>query len=390
MEIPDQIPNIQSLTFEVLMKLIDEHSIFAITDEKGVITHANSEFLKLSQYSREELIGSSHNILRSDEHSDEFFTNLWHTISSGETWKGEIKNKAKDGSHYWLKTTIRAMYNPKNEIIAYVSLRTDITDHKKNEQQAVEDKEEIKKQNEKLKEKDELLQTKNLKLETELLGQQKELLKNERLTSIGLLASRMSHDMRNPLSIIRVSMENIKMLNELNFKNIHQFEKIERATQRMTHQIDNVLDYVKDQYPRKYKIEFSKILTDAIDLTNIPRKVDLIRPKKDYEIVGDKRLFSTAMINLIYNAIQAINGIGTIEITINEIESITVIQIKDSGKGIPKENIEKIFDPLFTTKQSGTGLGLSSVKSIIEAHGGNILVTSPPTIFTITIPKNQD
>ena len=386
----DQVPNIQSLTFDVLMKLIDEHSIFAITDEKGVITHANNEFLRLSQYSREELIGNTHNILKSDEHSNDFFSELWQKITNGETWKGEIKNKAKDGSHYWLKTTIRPMYNTRREIIAYVSLRTDITEQKIAAEIAIKDEKEIKIQNEKLRKQDELLQTKNLKLETELLEQQEELLKNERLTSIGLLASRMSHDMRNPLSIIRVSIENIKMINELNFKNIHQFEKIERATQRMTHQIDNVLDYVKDQYPKKDKIKFSKILTDAIDLTNIPRKVDLIRPKKDYEIVADKRLFSTAMINLIYNAIQAINGIGTIEITINEIESITVIQIKDSGKGIPKENIEKIFDPLFTTKQSGTGLGLSSVKSIIEAHGGKIMVTSPPTIFTITIPKNQD
>jgi len=390
MEMSDQVPNIQSLTFDVLMKLIDEHSIFAITDEKGVITHANNEFLRLSQYSREELIGNTHNILKSDEHSNDFFSELWQKITNGETWKGEIKNKAKDGSHYWLKTTIRPMYNTRREIIAYVSLRTDITEQKIAAEIAIKDEKEIKIQNEKLRKQDELLQTKNLKLETELLEQQEELLKNERLTSIGLLASRMSHDMRNPLSIIRVSIENIKMINELNFKNIHQFEKIERATQRMTHQIDNVLDYVKDQYPKKDKIKFSKILTDAIDLTNIPRKVDLIRPKNDCEIVGDKRLFSTAMINLIYNAIQAINGIGTIEITINEIESITVIQIKDSGKGIPKENIEKIFDPLFTTKQSGTGLGLSSVKSIIEAHGGNILVTSPPTIFTITIPKNQD
>ncbi len=253
MEIPDQMPNIQSLTFEVLMRLIDEHSIFAITDEKGTITHANSEFLKLSQYTREELIGNSHNILRSDEHSDEFFSKLWQTIMSGETWKGEIKNKAKDGSHYWLKTTIRAMYNNKQEIIAYVSLRTDITDQKMKAQQAIDDKEEIKKQNEKLQKQDELLQTRNLKLETELLQQQQELLKNERLTSIGLLASRMSHDMRNPLSIIRVSLENIKMKDKLNFKNIHQYEKIERATYRMIHQIDNVLDYVKDQHPKKQK-----------------------------------------------------------------------------------------------------------------------------------------
>jgi len=165
----DQVPNIQSLTFDVLMKLIDEHSIFAITDEKGVITHANNEFLRLSQYSREELIGNTHNILKSDEHSNDFFSELWQKITNGETWKGEIKNKAKDGSHYWLKTTIRPMYNTRREIIAYVSLRTDITEQKIAAEIAIKDEKEIKIQNEKLRKQDELLQTKNLKLETELL-----------------------------------------------------------------------------------------------------------------------------------------------------------------------------------------------------------------------------
>ncbi len=120
---------------------------------------------------------------------------------------------------------------------------------------------------------------------------------------------------------------------------------------------------------------------------NIPRKVDLIKPKKDFEIIADQKLFSTALINLIHNAIQAINEKGTIEIAINELNTNMEIQIKDSGIGILKENIEKLFDPLYTTKQTGTGLGLSSVKSIIESHNGKISVTSPPTIFTITIPK---
>ena len=93
-------PHLQSLTFDVMMKLIDRHAIFAITDEKGIITHANSEFIRLSKYPREELIGNNHNIIKSDEHSEEFFSNMWSTISSGETWNGEIKNKAKDGSFY--------------------------------------------------------------------------------------------------------------------------------------------------------------------------------------------------------------------------------------------------------------------------------------------------
>jgi signal transduction histidine kinase len=93
------------------------------------------------------------------------------------------------------------------------------------------------------------------------------------------------------------------------------------------------------------------------------------------------------MINLILNAIQAVNNKGTIEITIEENKDTVIIQVKDSGIGISSENLDKIFEPLFTTKLSGTGLGLVGVKSIIESHQGKISVTSPPTVFTISLPK---
>ncbi|MBA4718199.1 MAG: GHKL domain-containing protein [Nitrosopumilus sp.] len=116
----------------------------------------------------------------------------------------------------------------------------------------------------------------------------------------------------------------------------------------------------------------------------------MIIPKNDVRLLCDKRQFSIVMNNLVLNGIQAINGAGTIEVALAVNKDVIVIQIKDSGKGISKENIDKIFEPLFTTKQHGTGLGLASVKSIIELHGGIISVTSPPSIFTITLPKIVD
>jgi two-component system sensor histidine kinase HydH len=122
----------------------------------------------------------------------------------------------------------------------------------------------------------------------------------------------------------------------------------------------------------------------------IPTRIELILPKNDIELVCDWEKLSILLYNLILNAIQSIVDSGTIEISVEENNDEIVIQVKDSGKGIPKENIETIFEPLFTTKQHGTGLGLVSVKSIIESHGGTISVTSPPTIFTITLPKTLE
>lgn len=107
---------------------LDEHAIVAITDEKGVITYVNDLFCKLSKYSREELIGQTHSIINSKHHSKQFFSDLWKTISSGTSWAGVICNQAKDGSLYWVKTTIFPFKDRKDKIISYVSVRTDITE----------------------------------------------------------------------------------------------------------------------------------------------------------------------------------------------------------------------------------------------------------------------
>jgi len=214
-------------------------------------------------------------------------------------------------------------------------------------------------------------------------------LKNDKFIIIGTLTSRLSHDLRNPLSIIKISLENIKMMygNKIQIK---QFEKIERAINRITHQVDNVLDFVREQPLELNKTKFSEIVAEAIDSLIVPNNIKMFLPKKDVELLCDKRQFSIAMNNLIFNSIQAIDGVGTIIISFEENKDTIVIEVEDSGKGIPKEKMDKIFDPLFTTKQTGTGLGLASVKSIIESHDGTISVTSSPTIFTITLPKISD
>ncbi len=210
----------------------------------------------------------------------------------------------------------------------------------------------------------------------------------EKLSSIGELSARIAHDLRNPLGIIKNAVELIEISSEeiTDEKLKKRIGMIKNAADRMLRQINDVLDFVRTRPLQLEKKSLSIILESSFK-SSVPKSIKITKPENDLSIIVDSKQLEIVFSNILINAVQAMENSGEIKVRITENENDVNIEIEDSGPGIPEDKIKQIFDPLFTTKSSGTGLGLVSCKNIIEQHKGNISVKNNPTIFEIILPK---
>lgn len=216
-------------------------------------------------------------------------------------------------------------------------------------------------------------------------------IKNERLTAIGELSASMAHDMKNPLGIIRTGMDIIKRNAGFNSEVDAVIQRMDRAVSRMSHQVEDVLNYVRRTPLLIKPVSVKSMITSAIQSLEIPKEIQIFIEGQDITIDCDEKKMEVLFINLILNSIQAIDqDKGKITIRVKQSNNKATVEIEDSGPGIEEKIIPDIFKPLVTTKQKGTGLGLASCKNIVEQHNGSISFQNNPTIFTITIPVTQN
>lgn len=350
-----------------LESALDAYAIVAITDARGKITYANDRFCLISGYSREELLGQDHRMLNSGLHPKEFMRHLWQTITAGRVWCGEIRNRAKSGSYYWVHTTIVPFFDQGSTPHHYVAIRVDITQR--------------------------------VLAETELRQRTAELARsNEDLQQFAYAAS---HDLQEPLRAIAgcVQILQRRYRQHLDARADELIQHAVDGAQRLQKLIEDLLLYsrVGSQGSGFGPVSLVDACQAAIaNLAVAVREsgaVFSIDPLP--QVLGDGTQLAQLFQNLFANAIKFRRAEPPrIQVGFTEQDSTWTLRITDNGIGVEPEYFERIFmifQRLHTRSQyPGTGIGLSVCKRIVERHGGQIWLESTPgqgTTFFFTLPR---
>jgi PAS domain S-box-containing protein len=331
---------------------LDQAAIVAATDQRGRITYANDKFCEISQYAREELVGQDHRIVNSGHHPKEFMQDLWRTIARGMVWRGEIRNRAKDGSFYWVDTTIVPFLDGGGKPRQYLAIRYDITARKQAEAQLRE---------------------------------------QAALARLGQLAAVVAHEVRNPLAGLRATLQII----DRRVAEPRDRSAIAAMIQRidgLNDKVEDLLLYARPRPPRRQAVDVKSLMREIATTAQISTgRADASVPVYGDEVkaFADPDMLRAALLNLTLNACQ-VAADREVEVRVAAADEACVIGVYDRGPGIAPDVRDRIFEPFFTTRVNGTGLGLAIVKRLIELQDGTVQLTDRPgggTIAEVTIPR---
>jgi two-component system cell cycle sensor histidine kinase/response regulator CckA len=355
--VTDSLKELRDLRFA-----LDEHAIVAITDQTGKIVYVNDKFCAISKYDRRELIGQDHRIINSGHHPKEFIRELWQTIARGHVWKGEFRNRAKDGSFYWVDTTIVPFLNDEGKPYQYVTIRVDISERKRAEEQRAD-------------------------LEEKLRQSQK-------IEAVGRLAGGVAHDFNNMLMVIRGQCE--MMLVGIGPEAPHlrsRAQEIIFTVDRAASLTTQLLAFSRQQVVELEVLELEPLLRDftkmIIRVLGEDVRLTFAMEPDLGKTVADQGLLTQVLLNLSLNARDAMphGGRLIIEAGNQVIEpgkeglfhdvpagNYCCISVTDTGSGMAPEVKSHVFEPFFTTKEKGkgTGLGLATVLGIIGQLNGHV------------------
>jgi PAS domain S-box-containing protein len=340
-----------------------------ITDHRGRIQYVNPAFEKITGYSRNEAIGASPRLLKSDEHDHQFYQSLWQTIAKGEIWSGHFINRKKDGTLYDEECIISPVRDHTGRIINYVSLKRDVTHEK---------------------------------------GLERQLIQSQKHEALGTLAGGIAHDLNNILSPVMGYASLAKNRLSPEDRTYQYLEKIFQAGERASNLVNQILTFCRKKEPIREPLHMGTIVEEVLNFLRgtLPATIEIRQnlQKSAGLVLADSNQIHQVIMNLCTNAYQAIRDEGgVLEISLREQigppcstsenrlfkRKHLRLAISDSGCGMDQETKARIFEPYFTTKEEGSGLGLATVRGIIESHEGIISVHSQPgkgTTFEIFLP----
>ena len=389
---------------------IEKSNIVSKTDINGIITFVNDEFCKISGYTREELLGKNHNIVRDPSVPASNFKLLWDTIKAKKTYKSTVKNRKKDGTVFYVNTTVIPILDKNGDIEEFIAIRYDVTKEVLLKKELEKKELELKQLNKTLEKKVQTQTSQLLELNQTLeLRVQKEIAKNEekqkimfwqsRLASLGQMLANVAHQWRQPLTQLNLNIFNMKNASLKDEKDevIHFYNESKNVIQNMSTTIDDFTNFFKPNKEKKYfNLEESiQEVKGILEQSIIKEQISIELDFHEITLLGIPNELSQVIINLIQNAKDAFkdNNITKKKITITtkKVEQFAIIEIQDNAGGIPEEIIEKVFEPYFTTKHSssGTGLGLFMSKMICEqGFNGtiNLINNNNGILITIKIP----
>jgi PAS domain S-box-containing protein len=340
-------------TLADLRHALDQAAIVATTDVQGTITYVNDRFCEISQYSAGELLGSNHRILNSGLHPGEYFREMYRTIGNGGVWRGEIRNRARDGSLYWVDTTVVPFLDSDGRPYQYIAIRYDITERKRSEA---------------------LVREQNA------------------LAQLGKMAAVVAHEVGNPLAAMRGALQIVD--GRLAGRDAEQavLKDVMARIDSLNDLVQELLLFARPRRSTPVSLSVRDLLCEKASLLSHDPRFSGVTFDVDADEVrlsADLGQIRQVLLNILINSAQAMNGRGRIALCARSLGRSCEISIADTGPGMAPDVRNRLFEPFFTTKHRGTGIGLATARQIVEAHGGTIAVACPPrggTVTTILLP----